>query len=282
MRLARASWLVGTAMHIGRVRGLSTAPQPLQVAQFPCLSDNYGFLFHDTASGMTACVDTPEVEPIVAACEQRGWTLTHILNTHHHHDHAGGNAELKARFGCTVLGPANELSKIPTIDTPLRGGDRFSFGEHSIDVLDVGGHTLGHIAYHVPAAGVAFVGDSLFALGCGRLFEGTPQQAWASLERLMALPPDTTVYCAHEYTAANLKFALTIEPGNEALQARATEIAELRARGEPTVPTTIAYELATNPFLRPTSPALRTHLGVPAEESAASTFARVRRMKDEF
>ena len=213
---------------------MSTVSTALEVEQFGCLSDNYGFLLHDATTGSTAAIDTPEVGPIVEACERRGWTLTHILNTHHHHDHAGGNAELKRRFGCTILGPAAERAKIPTIDTPVQGGDRFAFGAHQIDVLDVGGHTLGHVAYHAADAGVAFVGDSLFALGCGRLFEGTPAQAWASLQRLAALPPDTKVYCAHEYTEANLRFALTVDPDNPALQSRAVEIAELRAAGKPT------------------------------------------------
>jgi hydroxyacylglutathione hydrolase len=215
------------------------------------------------------------------ACEQRGWTLTHILNTHHHADHAGGNMEIKEKTGCTILGP-EEIAKISTIDTPLRGGDSFTFAGHEVQVLDVGGHTLGHIAYYIPSAEAAFVGDSLFALGCGRLFEGTPAQAWASLQRLAALPAETAVYCAHEYTEANLRFAMTIEPTNPALQERANEIAELRGAGKPTVPTSIGYELETNPFLRPRSPSLRAHLGVPEDEEDVATFARVRKMKDNF
>ena len=301
---AGASLLRASALPSSRVT-MSTVSTALEIEQFGCLTDNYGFLLHDSTTGETAAIDTPEVGPIVEACERRGWTLTHILNTHHHHDHAGGNAELKRRFGCTILGPAAETAKIPTIDTPVQGGDRFTFGAHQIDVLDVGGHTLGHVAYHAADAGVAFVGDSLFALGCGRLFEGTPAQAWASLQRLAALPPDTKVYCAHEYTEANLRFALTVDPGNPALQSRAIEIAELRAAGEPTcalcsgpififpvepltrtpiprdrVPTSIGLELATNPFLRPQSETMRRHLAVPEEESDEATFARIRKMKD--
>lgn len=269
------------AMGIARgVCGLSTST--LQIAQFPCLSDNYGFLLHDPSTGMTACIDTPEVAPIEAECVSRGWKLTHIFNTHHHYDHAGGNEELKEKTGCKIFGPANEADKIPSIDTPLQGGESFDFGGHEIHVLDVGGHTLGHIAYHVPSAGAAFVGDSLFALGCGRLFEGTPTQAWASLQRLMALPHETAVYCAHEYTEANLRFSLTIEPGNPALQTRAKEIRALRSAGKPTVPTSIGLELDTNPFLRPDSTTLRAHLGIPDEEDLETTFARVRKMKDEF
>jgi len=265
------------------LRGFASAAvvaSPLQIEQFNCLSDNYGFLLHEPATGLTACVDTPEVEPIVEACERRGCTLTHIFNTHHHWDHAGGNAELKERFGCKVMGPAAEVAKIPTITQPLSGGDSFMFGGHEIQVIDVGGHTLGQIAYHVPDAKAAFVGDALFALGCGRLFEGTPAQAWASLQRLVALPPETAVFCAHEYTEANLRFALTVEPGNPALQRRAEEIYALRADGKPTVPTSIELELETNPFLRPESPLLRSHLGVPDHESLEATFTRVRKMKD--
>jgi len=259
-----------------------TASPPLQIEQFPCLSDNYGFLIHDDETGATACIDTPEVQPIMEACEKRGWTLTHILNTHHHADHAGGNEELKRRTGCEIIGPSGEVAKIPSIDRPMRGGDTFAFGGHAVHVVDVGGHTLGHVAYYVPTTSAAFVGDSLFALGCGRLFEGTAAQAWASLQRLAALPPETAVYCAHEYTTANLKFALSVDPHNEALLARASEIRALRAEGKPTVPTSIGLELATNPFLRPSSQSLRAHLGVPASETEEQTFARVRRMKDEF
>lgn len=254
----------------------------IQIEQIKCLSDNYGFLLHVPEAGLTACIDTPEVAPIVAACERRGWSLTHIWNTHHHFDHAGGNTELKERFGCTVMGPRAEMTKIPTIDKALSGGDTFIFGEHEISVIDVGGHTLGQIAYHVPDANAVFVGDALFALGCGRLFEGTAAQAWASLMRLASLPAETYVFCAHEYTEANLRFALTVEPANLALQKRAQAIRALRAEGKPTVPTTIGLELETNPFLRPSSPSLRTHIGVPDDESAEATFSRLRTMKDNF
>jgi len=185
------------------------------------------------------------------------------------------------RTGCKVLGPAGEAHKIPSIDTPLSGGDTFELGATTVEVIDVGGHTLGHIAYYMPDSGIAFVGDSLFALGCGRLFEGTPAQAWDSLRRLAALPAETTIYCAHEYTEANLWFALTVEPNNPALQARAVHIGELRAQLQPTVPTTMAVELETNPFLRPASPMLREHLGIPAAESDLDVFTILRRMKDD-
>lgn len=252
----------------------------LHVEQFKCLSDNYGYLVHDAKTGLTAAVDTPEVKPIMDALSSRGWSLSFIFNTHHHHDHAGGNDELVRLTGCRVVGPAAEKKKIPSIDTPVSGGDTFKLGEQTVEVIDVGGHTLGHVAYYLPEAGVAFVGDSLFALGCGRLFEGTAAQAWASLQRLAALPPETVVYCAHEYTEANLRFALSVEPSNSALQQRATQIKDLRAKRLPTVPTTIGLELETNPFLRPQSQALRGHLGISQSEADVDVFAKVRKMKD--
>ena len=262
-----------------RTRGLClAAAQPLLVEQFPCLADNYGFLLHCHATGDTAAIDAPEAGPICAALERRGWSLTHVLNTHHHWDHTDGNLELKERTGCTIIGPEE---RIPGRDRAVSSGDTVTFGDgHELDVLDVGGHTRGHIAYHTHAARLAFVGDSLFALGCGRLFEGTPAQAWASLQRLAALPPETVVYCAHEYTEANCRFALSVDPHNEALLARAEDIRETRAAGRPTVPTTIGLERATNPFLRPHSASLRAHLQIPDGESDQAVFARLRSLKD--
>ncbi len=254
---------------------------PLDVHMFPCLNDNYGFLIHDADQGLTAVIDTPEVAPINAALEEKGWRLTHILNTHHHFDHAGGNEALKAQWGCTVVGAAIDAARIPGIDVQVADGDTLPFGSTSARVLEVPGHTSGHIAYYFEDDGVAFVGDTLFALGCGRLFEGTPEQMWTSLQKLMALPDDTIVYCAHEYTQANAAFALSVEPGNPALAARAEEIASLRAAGTPTVPTTIALEKATNPFLRPDSDNLRMTVGLP-DASLVEVFAETRRRKDHF
>lgn len=253
----------------------------LQIHQFSCLSDNYGYLVHEPSSGATAAIDTPEVQPILAALAEKGWTLTHILNTHHHYDHAGGNAELKKETGCTIIGPRGEKDLIPGIDRAVGEGDIVELGAARARVIDVPGHTRGHIAYSFDEDHVVFVGDTLFALGCGRLFEGTPQQMWTSLGKLMALPDDTIVYCAHEYTQANARFALSLEPQNEALAARAKEIDEKRARGEPTVPTTIGLEKATNPFLRAASTGLRHTLGL---ESAADVdvFAETRKRKDNF
>jgi hydroxyacylglutathione hydrolase len=253
----------------------------LEIHQFPCLNDNYGYLVHEPSSGATAAIDTPEVKPILAALAEKGWTLTHILNTHHHFDHAGGNAELKAKTGCTVIGPKGEKDLIPGIDRAVGEGDIVELGAARARVIEVPGHTRGHIAYSFDQEHVAFVGDTLFALGCGRLFEGTAQQMWSSLGKLMELPDDTVVYCAHEYTQANARFALSVEPDNAALAARAKEIDEKRARGEWTVPTTIGIEKRTNPFLRAASPDLRRVLGLEAAPDV-DVFAETRKRKDNF
>jgi len=256
----------------------------LQVHMFPCLSDNYGFLIHDTDADVTAVIDTPEVGPINAALEEKGWRLTHILNTHHHFDHAGGNEALKAQWGCTVVGAACDAERIPGIDVRVSDGDTLEFGSVKAKVLEVPGHTSGHIAYYFPDAsndGVAFVGDTLFALGCGRLFEGSAAEMWSSLQKLMALPDDTTVYCAHEYTQSNAAFALSVEPGNADLVARSEEIDRMREQGIPTVPTTIGLEKATNPFLRPDSSNLQTTVGM-EDAALVDVFAETRRRKDSF
>jgi hydroxyacylglutathione hydrolase len=250
---------------------------PLTVHQFPCLSDNYGFLAHDEASGQTACIDTPEVGPILAALKARGWTLDFIWNTHWHPDHAGGNAEIVKATGAVVVGPA-EVTKLTPIDREVKGGDVVMLGETRFEVIETGGHTLGHIAYFDAADRIAFVGDTLFALGCGRLFEGTAEQMWTSLQRLASLPDDTTVYCAHEYTASNARFALSVDDA-PALKARAAEIFAMRERGEPTVPTTIALEKATNPFLR--APELAGRVGA-AGQADYKAFGAVRAAKDNF
>jgi hydroxyacylglutathione hydrolase len=250
---------------------------PLQVHQFPCLADNYGYLVRDEASGLAACIDTPDAGAILRELETLGWRLSLILNTHWHPDHAGGNAEVKAATGAEVVGPA-EVARIAPPDREVRGGDRVALGETTFAVIESGGHTLGHVAYYDAADRIAFVGDTLFALGCGRLFEGEPQQMWASLQRLAALPDGTRVYCAHEYTAANARFALSVDddPG---LKARAAAVFAARERGEPTVPTTIGLEKATNPFLR--APELAPRLGAPSEPAYAA-FAAVRAAKDGF
>lgn len=253
----------------------------IQVHMFPCLSDNYGFLVHEPSTGVTATIDTPEAAAIDAALAARGWKLTHIFNTHHHFDHAGGNAALKAKWGCTVVGAANDAARIPGIDVRVQDGDRVALGAAAATVLEVPGHTSGHIAYYFADDGIVFVGDTLFALGCGRLFEGTPAQMWGSLQKLMALPDDTVVYCAHEYTQSNAAFALSVEPGNPALVARAEDVARRRAANQPTVPTTIGLEKQTNPFLRATSAELQAVVGLPGA-APVNVFAETRRRKDHF
>lgn len=253
----------------------------IEIHQFAALKDNYGYLVHEPSSGATAAIDTPEVAPILRALDEKGWTLTHILNTHHHFDHAGGNAELKAKTGCMIVGPRGEKELIPGIDRAVGEGDIVELGAARARVIDVPGHTRGHVAYHFADERVVFVGDTLFALGCGRLFEGTAAEMWISLSKLMALPDDTTVYCAHEYTQSNARFALTVEPQNAALTARAKEIDAKRAAGQWTVPTTIALEKATNPFLRAASRDLRATVGLEAAANV-DVFAETRRLKDNF
>ena len=221
---------------------------PLDVRLFPCLFDNYGFLVRDAATGAVATVDTPDADAILAALEQSGWgRLDLILNTHWHPDHTQGNAALKAATGCEIVGP-DEVRRAAPLDRVVRGGDVVSLGDTALEVTDTPGHTLGHIVYRDPAGAQAFVGDTLFALGCGRLFEGTPGQMWDSLQKLAAWPDDTTVWCAHEYTAANARFALSLDDGAP-LAARAAAVFAARERGQPTVPTTIGAEKAFNPFL---------------------------------
>ncbi len=250
----------------------------LQIHQFPCLTDNYGFLLHDPDSGETAAIDTPDGAEYLRQAETKGWRITQIWNTHWHPDHAGGNSVIVEASGATVVAP-QEVERLSPIDRLVSDGDTVTLGKHEARVIDVSGHTNGHIAYHLPADGIAFVGDSVFALGCGRMFEGEPQQFWDSLQRIKALPADTVLYCAHEYTQANAKFALHADPGNDALRAYASEIDEKRKRGEPTVPTRLSRELATNPFLRADEPALREKWG---GETPAETFAALREGKDNF
>ena len=253
----------------------------IDIHMFPCLQDNYGFLLHCRETGVTATVDTPEVAPIEAALEEQGWTLTHVLNTHHHFDHAGGNEELKARHGCTIVGPKADEARIPGIDICVAQDDVYELGKIKLQVFDVPGHTSGHIAFYAPDAKAAFVGDTIFALGCGRLFEGTPEQMWTSIQKLMALPDDTQIYCAHEYTQSNARFAVSVDPDNAELTQRAQQIDDARSRGEATVPTILGLEKATNPFLRPMAESLRATLGM-ANADDVAVFAETRSRKDNF
>lgn len=253
----------------------------LQIEMFACLSDNYGFLLRDEAADLTATIDTPDAEAIRRLLDKRGWRLTHIFNTHHHADHAGGNLALKRHYDCSIVGPRADAARIPGIDVQLGDGESFLFGSHTVQVLDTPGHTRGHIVYYVADVGAAFVGDTVFAMGCGRLFEGSPAQMWNSLQKILRWPDETKLYCAHEYTLANGRFALTVEPGNTALVDRVRQVEAQRAAGEPTVPTTVALEKATNPFLRPASSNLRKTIGL-VDADDVTVFARTRALKDSF
>jgi hydroxyacylglutathione hydrolase len=237
----------------------------LEFHQFACLTDNYGVLVHDPVSGDTASIDAPDAQAVESALQEKGWTLTHILVTHHHWDHTQGIDDLKAKTKCHVIGPKEEADKINTLDEVKTDGDRFTFGGENVDVISTPGHTLGMINFHFTQSNVVFTGDTLFALGCGRIFEGDPEMMWNSLSKLAELPPETIVYCGHEYTQANAKFSLSIEPDNKALIKRASEIDALRSEGKPTLPTSIGLELETNVFLR---------------AGNAAEFARIRAAKD--
>lgn len=251
----------------------------LEIHQFICRSDNFGVLIHDAEAGVTATIDTPEIAAIERALAEKGWKLTHILNTHHHGDHTEGNIALKQKYNCTVVGPRGEAAKIPGLDVALGDGDTYMLGTFEVRAIETPGHTAGQINYYIPAAKVAFTGDTLFSLGCGRMFEKGAQDMWASLDKLRKLPGDTQIYCGHEYTESNAKFALTIEPENAALQKRAEEVRALRAAGKFTLPTRLDLELATNPFLRPESPHIQSRLGMTGRP-LWEIFGEIRARKD--
>jgi hydroxyacylglutathione hydrolase len=264
---------------------MSTAKySTFEVAQFPCLGDNYGYLIHDPDTGDTAAVDTPDAKTYQNELDKRGWKLSHIFCTHHHSDHTGGNLELKKDgVKVQVYGAEWDARRIPGIDVALKPDENVKFGKTEAKIIDVGGHTNGHIAYHFESDGTVFVGDALFPLGCGRMFEGTPSQFWASLQRLRSLPDETIVYCAHEYTSSNAKFAMSVEPGNEDLVARNDEIAAKRQRGEPTVPSLIGEEKKTNPFFRgDVSAEIRKNVGATESDSYDVVFGKIRTAKDNF
>lgn len=254
---------------------------PFELVTVPCRSDNYAFLLHETGSGKTAVVDVPEAAPIRAALDERGWTLSEIWITHHHNDHVDGVEALRSAYGAVVVGNAADARRLPPLDRAVGGGQTFDFAGSAVAVLDVSGHTVGHIAYHLADAGVVCTGDSLMALGCGRLFEGTAPQMWESLSRLAKLPDATQVCSGHEYTATNARFALTIEPDNPDLQDRAAAVFKATDAGIPTVPSTLAEERATNPFLRAHLPEVKAAISMP-NASDAEVFAEIRRRKDEF
>jgi len=253
----------------------------LIVDVFGARSDNFGYLVHDAASGRTAAIDAPEAGAIREALLRRGWTLTDIFITHHHIDHVEALAELKAAFGARVVGPRGEADKIEGLDELVAGGDSVSLGETVFEVYDAPGHTLGHIVYHDKSGRHLFTADALFSLGVGRMFEGTPGPMWEGVKALRELPDDTLVYCGHEYTASNAKFALSIDPDNAALQKRAAEVEALRAAGKPTIPFPLGEDKAANPFLRADDPVLARHYGLDGADPAA-VFAAIRKGKDNF
>ncbi|MEX0841019.1 MAG: hydroxyacylglutathione hydrolase [Xanthobacteraceae bacterium] len=254
---------------------------PAQIRLFLCLQDNFGVLIHDTASGATAAIDAPEAAPVEAALKGNGWKLTDILVTHHHGDHTGGVAELKERHRCRVVAPHGEAAKIPLVDMAIRGGESVNVGGLAAQVIETPGHTLGHIAYWFAGDKLVFVGDTLFSAGCGRVIEGTPEMMWRSLVKLRDLPDDTRIFCGHEYTQANIRFAKTVEPDNKALAAREREVEKLLAEGKPTIPTTMAQEKTFNPFLRADVPEVAAAVGM-AGRPAAEVFAEIRARKNRF
>jgi hydroxyacylglutathione hydrolase len=252
-----------------------------QTHQFPYDSDNYGLLLHCTETGLTACVDAGNAAATDAALQETGWTLSHIFITHHHGDHTAALAEIKSRHKATVLGPVIDSAASPSYDIRLSDGDRFDFAGREIQVIATPGHTLDMLNYYLPSEDIVCTGDTLFVMGCGRIFEGDTAMMWASLEKLLALPDQTVIYCSHEYTIANAAFARSVDPDNAALAARQAAIQELRDNGLPTVPTRLDLEKATNPFLRVDNAAIRAHLGM-ADANNAAVFAEIRKRKDNF
>src|ERR1700676_1441632 len=254
---------------------------PAQTFLFPCLQDNFGVLLHDPASGATASINAPEAAPVEAALKKTGWRLTDILVTHHHGDHTAGIGELKAHHKCRVVAPRNEAQRIAHVDETVGEGDKVTVGGIAARVIETPGHTAGHISYFLAADKLAFVGDTLFSIGCGRVIEGNPEMMWNSLVKLRDLPDDTRFYCGHEYTQANIRFAKTIEPNNKALAARADEVAKLIGAGTPTIPATIKAEKAANPFLRADNAEVAKSLGL-GGSPAWKVFAEIRERKNRF
>jgi hydroxyacylglutathione hydrolase len=259
----------------------STTPSTAQIRLFLCLKDNYGVLVHDPASGATAAIDAPEAAPIEAALTASGWQLSDILVTHHHYDHTGGIRELKQRHGARVVAPRDEAAKIPAVDETVGDGDTVTVGTLTALVIGTPGHTLGQINYFFPTAKLLFAGDTLFSIGCGRVIEGTPDMMWQTLLKLRALPDDTALYCGHEYTDANIRFALSIDPDNPALKARADQVEHQLAAGTPTIPSLMGEEKRANVFLRADDPTVAAAVGL-AGKPAAQVFAEVRKRKNNF
>ncbi len=253
----------------------------LEVYQFPCRSDNYGLLLYDAITLEALCIDTPEETAILEALKLKGLRLTHILNTHHHYDHVEANQALKQRFNCQIIGSKADQDRIPAIDQGVEEGDIIHFAGHDITVLETSGHTIGHVSYWVKHSNLLFVGDTLFSMGCGRLFEGDSAMMWQSLQKIIQLPPETMIYCAHEYTMTNGEFALEIEPENKVLQQRMDEVRLLRRNGKPTLPVRLDVELNTNPFLRPDSPEIQKTLGL-EQATTVEVFTKLRELRNNF
>ncbi|KAL1298363.1 hypothetical protein HN51_042735 [Arachis hypogaea] len=270
------------SIRVGRFCSVASMSSSLQIELVPCLRDNYAYLLHDVNTGTVGVVDPSEAVPIIDALSRKNINLTYILNTHHHYDHTGGNEELKARYGAKVIGSGIDKERIPGIDIYLNDGDKWMFAGHEVHVMDTPGHTRGHISFYFPGSKAIFTGDTLFSLSCGKLFEGTPEQMQSSLTKIMSLPDETSIYCGHEYTLSNSKFALSIEPGNKELQSYAAHVASLRSKGMPTIPTTLKTEKATNPFLRTSSAEIRRVLKIADTADDAETLGVIRQAKDNF
>ena len=253
----------------------------MEIVQLPVLTDNYIYLIHDPDSGDTAAVDPALAQPVLDVLDDKGWSLKYILNTHHHWDHVGGNLDIKAKTHCRIIASDYDRNRIPGIDITVREGDTMALGRHQAEILFTPGHTSGHIVYHFAEDRLLFCGDTLFVMGCGRLFEGTAEQLWHSLQKLKCLPGATRIYCTHEYTQNNGRFALTVEPNNAQLVEKMARVTELRARQQATVPSTISEELATNPFLREDSPALQKNIKM-TDREPVDVFTEIRRLKDRF
>ncbi|KAL3635045.1 Glyoxalase 2-5 [Castilleja foliolosa] len=265
---------------VSRFCSVTNMSSSLQIELVPCLQDNYAYLLHDVDTGTVGVVDPSESVPIIDALNKRNWNLNYILNTHHHHDHTGGNMDLKERYGAKVIGSSLDKERIPGIDIELKDGDKWMFASHEVLVMETPGHTRGHIGFYFPGSKSIFTGDTLFSLSCGKLFEETPQQMLLSLKKITSLPDDISVYCGHEYTLSNSKFALSIEPGNKELQSYATHVTRTRKKGLPTIPTSLKTEKLCNPFLRTSSMEIRRSLKIPESADDAEALGAIRQAKD--
>ncbi|GER32740.1 hydroxyacylglutathione hydrolase [Striga asiatica] len=267
---------------VSRFCSVTNISSSLQIELVPCLQDNYAYLLHDVDTGTVGVVDPSEAVPVIDALNKKNWNLNYILNTHHHYDHTGGNIDLKERYGAKVIGSGIDMDRIPGIDIVLNDGDKWMFASHEVHVMATPGHTRGHIGFYFPRSKLIFTGDTLFSLSCGKLFEGTPEQMLSSLRKITSLPEDTNIYCGHEYTLSNAKFALSIEPGNKELQSYATLVARLREKGMPTIPTSLRKEKLCNPFLRTSSAEIRKSLKIPESADDAEALGSIRQAKDNF